>query len=142
MRVDFYHRTESTAEVAVAGVARKALASGQRMLVIAEGAGRLAALSEALWAREGFIANGIAGGPHDARQPVLLSETLEPTNGASLLALADGQWRESDAFERVFYFFDGSTIETSRALWRELRQREGTECHYWKQDGGRWVEAA
>ncbi|MCW1403035.1 DNA polymerase III subunit chi [Novosphingobium sp. MW5] len=142
MRVDFYHLTQSSAEDAVAQIAQKALGGGQRMLVVAEGRAKLERFGEALWAREGtFLANGVAGGVHDQRQPVLLSEQVEPANGAQILALADGEWRESDGFSRVLFFFDGSTIEPARARWRELKAREGAECHYWKQEGGRWIEA-
>ncbi len=142
MRVDFYHLTETAAEAAVAQIAQKALAGGQRMLVVAEGEGRLEAISTALWSRDGaFLANGRVGGEHDARQPILLSDTLEAANGAQILALADGQWRESEGFARVLFFFDGSTIEPARMRWRDIKSREGVECRYNKQEGGRWIEA-
>ena len=83
-----------------------------------------------------------AGGPHDARQPILLSDSLEAPNGATFLALADGQWREgAEAFERVFLLFDGSTIDDARATWRRLGEREGMERNYWRQEDGRWTKA-
>ncbi len=142
MRVDFYHLTQSSAEDAVAQIGQKALAQGQRMLVVAEGRDRLQRFGEAMWAREGaFLANGLAGGVHDARQPVLLSEKVEPANGAQILALADGVWRESEGFARVLFFFDSSLIESARLRWRDIKAREGIECRYNKQEGGRWIEA-
>ncbi|MFM5907204.1 MAG: DNA polymerase III subunit chi [Novosphingobium sp.] len=142
MRVDFYHLTQSPAEEAVAQIAQKALASGQRMLVVAEVDARLEAIGRSLWSRNGaFLANGRAGGEHDARQPVLLSDKVDPANSAQILALADGVWREADGLSRMLYFFDGSTIEAARVRWREIKAREGAECHYWKQEGGRWIEA-
>lgn len=142
MRVDFYHLTRDPAETAIASIARKAVEAGKRMLVVSDDDEQLMRVSEALWASPGsFLANGAQGGPHDARQPILLANTVDPANGAAFLILADGQWREGEGFERTFLFFDGSTIEAARTRWRELGQREGMERHYWRQDGGRWIEA-
>ena len=42
------------------------------------------------------LANGLAGGDHDARQPILIAPDVTPANGARFLALADGIWREPD----------------------------------------------
>ena len=87
-------------------------------------------------------AHAPAGGPHDASQPILLSDSLDAANGATFLALADGQWREgADAFERVFLLFDGSSIDDARATWRMLGEREGVEKNYWRQEGKGWVKA-
>ena len=143
MRVDFYQTSRDPAEAVVALIARNTLKAGKRLLVVANGPALLGRISETLWARaDSFLANGRAGGEHDARQPVLLSDSLDAVNGASCLALADGQWRDPDGFERVFLVFDNSTIDSARGVWRELGIREGTERHFWKQDGGRWIEAA
>ena len=142
MRVDFYQLSRDPVETAVAQIARATLKAGKRLLVVADDADRLDRIGEALWAVGGdFLANGRAGGPHDARQPILLAEAVEPANGATLLALADGKWREPDGFERVFLFFDGETLDAARGLWRDLGSREDTERHFWKQDGGKWAEA-
>ncbi|MEO5597559.1 MAG: DNA polymerase III subunit chi [Novosphingobium sp.] len=143
MRVDFYQISNDPAEAVVALIARNTLKAGKRLLVVAREPARLERISEALWARgDSFLANGRAGAGHDERQPVLLSDNLEAANGASFLALADGQWRDPDGFERVFLVFDNSTIDDARGVWRDLGTREGTERHFWKQDGGRWIEAA
>ncbi len=142
MRVDFYQLSRDPVETAVAQIARATLKAGKRLLVVADDADRLDRIGEALWAVGGdFLANGRAGGPHDARQPILLAEAVEPANGATFLALADGKWREPDGFERVFLFFDGETLDAARGLWRDLGSREDTERHFWKQDGGKWAEA-
>ena len=141
MRVDFYQLSRDPAEAAVAAIAAKALAGGKRMLVVAQDEALLGRVSDALWAvKESFLANGYAGGPHDARQPVLLSDQLEAPNGADILALADGKWREAPGFDRVLLFFDNSTIDDARAQWRALRGRDDAECHYWSQAEGRWQE--
>ncbi len=142
MRVDFYQLSRDPAETAVALIAQKVVESGQRLLVVAGDPLLHARISDALWRQpDTFLANGPAGSGHDARQPILLSDSLDAANGATFLALADGQWREGDGFERVFLFFDDSTIAASQELWRELGSREGFERNFWKQDGGKWVKA-
>ncbi|TIX51595.1 DNA polymerase III subunit chi [Alteraurantiacibacter aquimixticola] len=144
MRVDFYRLSRDPAPAAVALLARKSVEAGKKVLVVGEGEGLLPTLSKAIWEGDppAFIANGIAGGEHDARQPVLLAEKVEPANGASLLILADGQWRDpSEKFERAMLVFDEATIQHARDTWRMLGEGEEVERHFWKQDdAGRWVE--
>jgi DNA polymerase III subunit chi len=144
MRVDFYQLSESPVEEALPALAAKMLEAGERALVVSADVEQLARISDALWAaKDQFLAHAPAGGPHDARQPILLADSLEAANGARYLALADGQWREgADRFERVFLLFDGSTIDDARATWRSLDGREGLERNYWRQEGGKWIKAA
>ena len=143
MRVDFYQLGRDPAPLAVAQIAAKAVEAGKRLLIVAEDHALLIAVSEALWGRPGsFLANGAAGGPHDARQPILLSDKVDPANGATCLVLADGQWRESENFERTFLFFDDVTLTAAREMWKELGNRDGLTRNFWKQDGGKWVQAA
>ncbi|VWX52161.1 DNA polymerase III subunit chi [Novosphingobium sp. 9U] len=144
MRVDFYQLSRDPVEVALPLLARATLKAGERMLVVSSDDAQLGRIGVGLWAvSDSFLANGRAGGAHDERQPVLLSDRLEPANGARFLALADGTWREEATnFARTFLLFDDRTVEGARGVWRQLRGREGTERHFWKQDGGRWIEAA
>ena len=148
MQVDFYQLGPVSPVQAVVQLAANTLAAGKRLLVVDSDPARRGNISEALWAappfrgRESFLANGEAGGPYDARQPILLSEAVEPANGASFVLLADGRWRECEGFERVFLLFGEETLEDARACWRMLGEREGLERRYWKQEGGRWVQAA
>ena len=112
------------------------------MLVVADDADLLERLDNALWeaAAEDFLAHGTAGGPHDARQPILLSGTCASGNGAKLLALADGHWREeADAFERVFLFFDDTGRSAARATWRRFDDRADVEREFHELVGGKWV---
>ncbi len=142
MRVDFYQLSRDPAEAALPLLARASLNAGQRMLVVSADDAQLERIAEELWLiKDSFLANGRAGGPHDARQPILLSERLEPANGAKFLALADGIWRDAEApFERVFYLFDEATLQGARDCWRLLGTRDGIERRFWKQQGGKWVE--
>ena len=144
MRVDFYQLSQSSLEEALPALAAKMLGSGARVLVVSVDDAQLARLSTALWAvRDQFLAHAPAGGAHDARQPILLADSLSPANGATYLALADGQWRDgAEAFERVFLLFGASTIDDARATWRMLGEREGIERNYWRQEDKGWVKAA
>ncbi|MFC4294897.1 DNA polymerase III subunit chi [Novosphingobium tardum] len=143
MRVDFYQLTRDPAEAVVPLLARNTLAADQRLLVVSGDDAQLLRVSQALWSSspESFLAHGPAGGENDARQPILLTDRLDATNGARFLALADGLWREgADQFERVFLLFDSNALQGARECWRMLGTRPETERKFWKQEGGRWVE--
>ena len=144
MRVDFYQLSETPVEAALPALAAKMREAGAKVLVASADDAQLARIGDALWAPKGtFLAHGLAGGPDDARQPILLSGSLEATNGATFLALADGLWRDgAEAFERVFLLFDGSTIEDARGTWRSLDGRDEVERNYWRQEGSGWIKAA
>lgn len=143
MRIDFYHLTSAPLERVLPSICDKVVASGQRLLIVAA-SDRLPALDRELWtyAPEAFLPHGVAGGPRDADQPVLLSAETEAANGARNIAIADGEWRDAAlSFDRAFFFFDAATIDNARTSWRALKDRHGAERHYWKQDeDGRWVE--
>jgi DNA polymerase-3 subunit chi len=139
MQVDFYQLAGEPAPAMAAQLAAKVLGTGERLLIVAA-PDALDPLAEALWgAGEPFLANGKAGGAHDARQPILLAEEVAPANGARFLLLADGQWRDpGDRFDRAMLLFDAETIAGARAAWRQLG--EGVTRRYWKRQDGRWVE--
>lgn len=144
MRVDFYQLSRDPAESALALIAGKVAGNGERLLVVSADLGQRQRICQALWSvgPESFLANGFAGEDNENRQPILLSDVAEPANGAKYMAIADGQWREGEVpFERTFFLFDQSTLQHARETWRALREREGVEHYYWKQDGGRWVQA-
>jgi DNA polymerase-3 subunit chi len=143
VRVDFYLLSRDGVEQALPQIARAARRAGQRMLVVSGNSEQRSAISRALWERypEDFLAHGSADGRHAARQPLLLGADCSAPNGAPYLALADGAWRdEALEFERTFLFFDQSTLDDARSCWRMLGQRDNVERHFWKQEGGRWIE--
>jgi DNA polymerase-3 subunit chi len=142
MRVDFYQLTRDPAEDVLPLIARNTLGTGARLLVVSEDEAQLGRVSAALWAKlpETFLAHGRAGGPHDPRQPILLSDRPEPANGATFMALADGVWREAAGLDRVFLLFPPDRIDDARGCWRMLGKRDGVERKYWRQDGGKWRE--
>lgn len=143
MRVDFYLLSSDPAPVAITLLAGKVRQAGERLLVVADDLALLEDTSKTLWeaAPEAFLANGIAGDQHDAIQPILLSNDVQPDNGANFLLIADGQWREpGDSFTRVLFLFDQGTIAHARQTWKALQDREGMERRFWKQQDGRWIE--
>lgn len=148
MKVDFWLLSRDPAERVVAMIAEKVLAGGERALVVSGEPAQRDAIGQALWeARpEAFLANGEAGGEHDARQPILIGETCAPTNAASACILADGQWRPEtlvgDVFERVFLLFDDAGRDAARAAWREVSADDGLERSFYEQRDGRWAKIA
>ncbi|HYI39889.1 MAG TPA: DNA polymerase III subunit chi [Allosphingosinicella sp.] len=140
MIVDFYHLTASPLERVLPSIAEKVLAGGERLLIVAE-PDRLAGLDETLWsfARDSFLPHGRE---RPESQPILLSDSPGPANGAANIALADGRWREEAlGFARTFYFFDNDGRDAAREAWRALKARPEVEARYWKQDErGKWVQ--
>jgi DNA polymerase-3 subunit chi len=138
--VDFYHLTASPLEKVLPAIAEKVLASGERLVVVADEA-HLPRLDEQLWtyAGDSFLPHG--RGDAEA-QPVLLSPFAVPANGAANVALADGAWREEAlGFARIFYFFDAAHLDEARTAWRGLKANAQATARYWKQDErGKWVQ--
>jgi DNA polymerase-3 subunit chi len=141
--VRFYLTGADPVERSIPAVVAKGKQVGASMLIVAEGGARLEALGRALWEEfpEEFLAHGRAGEAHDAKQPVLLSERCEAANGARVIALADGQWREeAEAFDRVFLFFDDRQRESVRPVWSSFNQRPEVAREYYAREGGKWVK--
>lgn len=143
MQIDFYQLSRDPVERVVPLLAARALEGGARLLVVSTDAAQRAALAQALWQRDGaFLANGEAGGAHDARQPVLLAESCAaPHNGSQLVLIADGRWRDEAArFERALLLFGPEQTAAARKLWAELAQH-GQALRIFKQDEqGGWKE--
>lgn len=140
MIVDFYHLSASPLERVLPAICERVLASGERLLVVAE-EGLIPSIDEQLWAyaKDSFLPHGIAA---PDRQPILLSSEPVAANGATHIALADGAWREEAlGFVRTFYVFDGNRLDEARAVWRTLAANEEAEPRYWKQgEKGKWVQ--
>ncbi|MFC3101787.1 DNA polymerase III subunit chi [Altererythrobacter lauratis] len=145
MRVGFYLHGNQPVERVLPQIARAALGQGQRLLVVSGDDAQLAALDKALWEQfpEHFLAHGFAGGPHDARQPVLLADSCANANGAEVVALADGQWREEAAtFPRAILLFDENARGSARAIWRQFDGKTDVEREFFEIEGGKWVRKA
>ena len=143
MLVDFYHLASTPLESVLPKICERLLADDERLLIVAE-APLLDRLDSQLWsyARDSFLPHGKAEAPGAANQPILLSSKVEAGNGAANVALADGVWRdEALGFTRAFYFFDNGHLDSARGSWRALKDRDGIERRYWKQDEqGKWLQ--
>ncbi len=143
MQVDFYQLAGTPAEQVIATLAEKVLAADGRLLIVAEDEPFLARLDRMLWDQgsASFLPHGLAGGPDDARQPILLSTSPDAPNLARNMLIADGVWRDAAlSYDRSFYLFDNATLEGARLAWKLLVGREGVERRYWAQEGGKWVK--
>ncbi|MFL6729602.1 MAG: DNA polymerase III subunit chi [Sphingomicrobium sp.] len=145
MQVDFYQLGGSAPEQVIASISEKITAQDGRLLVVAADEGALTRLDRQLWDQgaASFLPHGIAGGPNDARQPILLSTSPDAPNLARNVLIADGEWREAVlAYDRAFYLFDTTTLESARLAWKLLAGRDGIERRYWAQTEGRWKQQA
>ena len=144
MKIDFWQLARDPVDKVVAMIAARVLGDGERLLVVAADPAQREAIARALWEAkpDAFLANGEAGEAHAARQPILLSDTCAPENGASHVVFADGQWRDPAGFARAFLLFDDATIEAGRATWRGLDVGEGSEKAFYRQEDGKWQRVA
>lgn len=138
MKVDFYYLTRTPLERALPAIAERILAAGERLEILADDTGLLDRLDRTLWdyRPDSFLPHGREGD-----QPVLLTCPAEHLPTCPNLAYVDGNWREApDGCTRIFYFFDGDTLNNARAAWRGL-EPDKVERRYWKQtEEGRWIE--
>lgn len=142
MKLDFWQVTDDPVEKVVALIARRVLGEGERLLVVADDPAMRAVISRALWQAgpESFLANGEADAPGADRQPILLSDSLTASNGASHLVLADGRFRDAPGFGRVFLLFPPDLAPQAREAWRAHDGRQEVERAYYAQENGRWVK--
>jgi DNA polymerase-3 subunit chi len=143
MRVDFYLMAQGEAILALPPLAAAAMKAGQRMMVVAGDGAMRARISEALWGYRptAFLAHGAAGGTGEAAQPILIAPDMAPAaNGARIVLLADGQWREvGEGYDRALLLFGEPTRGAARSVWSMLGQRAGVERHFHEYVDGRWV---
>ena len=151
----FYHLTRTPAEGLVPTLIGKSQSAGWRIELRGTDADRMARLDEHLWQGDGFMAHGIAGGPHDARQPVLLTGAggdgktapEAATNDPQCVIAVDGaavEAAECDRLARVCILFDGNdeaAVTHARAQWRALTGA-GVAAEYWSEGGGKWERKA
>ena len=146
--VMFYHLTRSSADETLMMLLPRALRQGWRVMVRGRDAAALARLDAQLWLTEAepFLPHGLAGGPHDADQPVLIG-TGPIANGASGLFLLDGADTTPDEarpLERVWLLFDGgdgAQLAAARQKWKTLTEA-GLPAQYWSEESGRWEKKA
>lgn len=145
----FYHLTRNPIEVTLSMLLGKARGAGWRVAVRGTDHGRMAWLDEKLWmgAEDSFLPHGMAGGPQDADQPILLTTTAENLNTAQCVMSIDGadvSAAEIAALDRVCVLFDGNDDEAlnqARRQWKTLKDA-GAAAQYWSEESGRWEKKA
>lgn len=144
--VYFYHLTRQPLEVTLPVLLNKARAAGWRVLVRGQDSDLLDWLDEKLWLgpEDGFLAHGRAGGPHDARQPILLSDVPGPAPNAADCVMsvggADLSAEEVQAAQRACILFDGhddAATAHAREQWKALTGA-GCAAQYWAEEAGKW----
>ncbi len=127
----------------------KALGAGWKVAVRGTDQGRLEWLDQKLWMgrEEDFLPHGIAGGAHDALQPVLLTCGPVAANEPACVMTVDGadiSAEEVNALERVCILFDGydqEAVQNARVQWKALTGA-GCSAQYWSEESGRWEKKA
>lgn len=142
MKLDFWQVAHDPIEKVAALIAKRTLVQGARLLVVSENADQRAAISRQLWQAgpESFLANGAADAPGAAAQPIVLSADIAAPNGASHVILADGKFRETTGFDRVFLLFAPDDAPAARAAWSAQDGRDDVVRSYYAQENGRWVK--
>ncbi|MFM6854092.1 MAG: DNA polymerase III subunit chi [Sphingopyxis sp.] len=153
-RVDFYHLPGDAVAPVLARLAQAVLGGGNQLLIVAADPAARDAIDNGLWTAmaDSFLPHAPAATPiaQQGAEPIAIADTLgdDAVNGAKIVALADGEWRDAALnYDRVLFLFNSRLIDDARAAWRRLTKSAGVaksagvECHYWRQDGaGRWRE--
>jgi DNA polymerase-3 subunit chi len=102
---------------------------------------RMERLDFLLWGEGGeFRPHGMAGGPHDAEQPILLTMGPGAAPRDCLVALDGAPVAPGDATARLCIVFDGAEPEvlaTARAQWKALTAA-GLAAKFYVREGGAW----
>jgi len=145
----FYQLQEKSLADTLRMLVGKSLEAGWRVAVRGTNDAGLQALDRALWLgpADSFLPHGVAGGDHDALQPVLLGTTADNANDAQcIMAVHRAEITAQDvaAMERVCILFDGydeDELAHARGQWSALKAA-GVQAQYWAEDAGRWVMKA
>jgi DNA polymerase-3 subunit chi len=142
--VGFYHLTRTSLDQALPRLLGRVLAAGGRAHVLCDAPERAQALDAALWTapEPDWLPHGLAGGEHDAQQPILLGTSdTAPANGARFLVLVGGatSTRLAD-YDRVLDLFDGgdpAAVDAARARWAAAKAAQHA-LTYFQQGPAGW----
>lgn len=146
--IHFYHLTATPLERALPRLLEKILSAGYKTLLLCNSEERVQQLNQLLWTYDpgSFLAHGSTkdGRPED--QPILLSTTAEPLNGASMLMVTEGQTLDNpERFARVLDMFNGnddSATEAARARWKTYKDAGHTLVYQQQTATGGWQKMA
>ena len=142
----FYHLERPPLAGALAPLLEKCLERDWRVLVSSPDVSALSQLDKDLWRwkDDSFLPHGVEG-EHSARQPVLLSTSLENANNARILVLMNGQQVETpdQAYERIMVVFqsdDQHALQTARGQFKTARDAGLNVKYYQLAESGGWVD--
>ena len=146
--VYFYHLTRRSVPEVLAPLLERCLKQGWRVAIRGGDPDRLDWLDQKLWQgpNDAFLPHGLAGGEHDARQPVLLT-TGAAANAPDCVMAVDGATldaAEVGALKRACILFDGTdgdAVQAARGQWTALTGA-GIGARYWSEESGKWEEKA
>ncbi|TDL86434.1 DNA polymerase III subunit chi [Meridianimarinicoccus aquatilis] len=142
----FYHLTRAPVEQTLPKLLRRALDAGMRVQMRCSTAERAAWFDQKLWfgSDDPFLPHGVAGGEHDALQPILLDPEDRLHAGIDCLMCLEGapvSPEDVAQLDRTFIFFDGHDADAlahARGQWKVLTGA-GLGAEYWSEASGRWA---
>lgn len=145
----FYHLTHASLEQTLPMLLGKALQAGWQVELRGTEAAIMERLDDVLWQGppDGFLPHGLAGGAHDADQPILLTHGPGAANAPTCLMAVSGaevSAQEVEQMQRVCIIFDGnngSAVADARVQWKTLTGA-GCSAQYWSQEDGAWEKKA
>jgi DNA polymerase-3 subunit chi len=140
--VYFYHLTRAPLEVTLIRLLERALEQDWRIVLQGRDKGFLSWLDQKLWlgAESGFLPHGLAGGPHDALQPILLTTEPQPADCMISVDGAEISAKHVKTSKRAMILFDGmneAAVAHARLQWKDLTASE-CKAKYWSEASGRW----
>jgi DNA polymerase-3 subunit chi len=146
--IGFYHLTRSKLQEALPKLLGRVLDAQGRALILCGDAERARALDASLWlpADPPWLPHSLAGGEHDAAQPLLIADQdIPPANGARFLVLVDGaESARLQNYDRVLDLFDGAddaAVTAARGRWA-AGKAAGHSLTYWQQTPRGWEKKA
>lgn len=144
-QIDFYHLKDDGLALAVAMLADKSVASGQKFLIYCP-ASLTDIISEYLWTAraDNFLAHGVDDEEGASDAPVWITTKADANPiAAKFICLLDGlEMPDLQQFDRIFNIFDGSRpdkTEQARSQWKNWSALSDAECRYFAQnERGAW----
>jgi DNA polymerase-3 subunit chi len=141
----FYHLEREPLERVIPQLLEKTLERGWRAVVETGSPERAEVLDRLLWTYrdDSLLPHALAGGGHDADQPILIATDEGNANAATVRFFVDRAVpRSAEGYARLVYIFSGhdpDAVTEARGAWRALGA--GNELTYWQQEPtGRWVK--
>tara|TARA_B100001971_G_C18101860_1_gene489302 strand:+ start:275 stop:757 length:483 start_codon:yes stop_codon:yes gene_type:complete len=142
--VCFYQLKKHPLEKALPKLLEKVVASGASAVIMAGSEERVVTLNSMLWTYDpgAFLPHGCAADGHDNEQPLWLTTSPENPNGASVLILIDGAYREGlDGFEKCLEIFNGNdkqALAQAREHQKTYEQAGYSLTYYEQTSQGGW----